>query len=506
MLDNIRHGICYYGPDRRVIAANALAARLGGHQPADLIPGVRLDDLIDEQLATGAVPPEATGIASQALALDRSRPAQYVRPASDGRVLEVTSDPTPDGGFVVTSTDITRLVEAEAVAQSRAATLGVMLDNIRQGIVLFGADRRIVAANPRVRAMLGVPDSAELVGLHMHDYIRLLARLGVYGTDADAEARAEATIARFDPAKPDRHVRTGPLGQTIEVVSDPTPDGGFVLTYTDVTEDRAVRSELEAARRAAEAANLAKSRFLATMTHELRTPLNAVIGFSEALQTAPNPERSSEYLGSIHEAGHHLLSLVDDILDVTRAETTGFQVAMGEVEVRPLCESVVRVMRAAAAAGQVRLGLELGNDLPLLRADEVRLRQVLLNLLSNAVKFTPAAGSVTLSAAAAPDGALVIRVKDTGIGVRAEDMPLMFQPFSQVDSSLNRRFPGSGLGLYLSRALAEAQGATLTLESSPGEGATAILRFPPDRLLPAAPTAPEAATPEAAAPPPPFAP
>ena len=498
MLDNIRHGICYYGPDRRVIAANALAARLGGHAAVDLRPGVLLDDLIHEQVTLGAVPPAAAGIAAEALALDRSKPARHVRPTGDGRVLEVTSDPTPDGGFVVTSTDITRLAEAEAVAQSRAAVLQVMLDNIRHGIVLFGAERRVIAANPRVREMLGLPEDTALVGLHLPEYIRHLARLGVYGTDAEAMERAEGTIGRFDPALPNRHVRTGPQGQTIDVVSDPTPDGGFVLTYTDVTEDRAVRAELEAARGAAEAANLAKSRFLATMTHELRTPLNAVIGFSEALQTAPDPERSREYLGSIHEAGRHLLSLIDDILDVTRAETTGFQVAAGEVELRPLCESVVRVMRAAAASGGVRLALELAVTLPLLRADEVRLRQVLLNLLSNAVKFTPAEGSVTLSAETAADGALVIRVRDTGIGVRTEDRPRVFQPFSQVDQSLTRRFPGSGLGLYLSRALAEAQGATLTLESSPGQGATAILRFPSERLVPAA-TSP-------ALPPPLFAP
>jgi PAS domain-containing protein len=498
MLDNIRHGICYYGRDRRVIAANALAARLGGHRAAELRPGTLLDDLLAEQLENGAVPTAATAIAHQALALDRSRPARHVRPTSDGRVLEVTSDPTPDGGFVVTSTDITRMVEAEAVAQSRAATLGVMLDNIRHGIVLFGADQRIVAANPRVRAMLGLPEHTVLLGLHLHDYIRRLAQLGVYGSDAEAPERAEGTIGRFDPSKPNRHVRTGPQGQMIEVVSDPTPDGGFVLTYTDVTEDRAVRGELEAARGAAEAANLAKSRFLATMTHELRTPLNAVIGFSEALQTAPDAERSREYLGSIHEAGRHLLSLIDDILDVTRAETTGFQVAEGEVEVQPLCESVVRVMQAAATSGKVRLGLDLAADLPALRADQVRLRQVLLNLLSNAVKFTPPGGNVTLSAALAADGGMVLKVRDTGIGVRPEDMPRSFQPFSQLDSSLTRRFPGSGLGLYLSRALAEAQGATLTLESGPGEGATAILRFPPARLIPAGP---------AAAPPPPlFAP
>ena len=221
------------------------------------------------------------------------------------------------------------------------------------------------------------------------------------------------------------------------------------------------------------------------MTHELRTPLNAVIGFAEALQTAPDPQRAGEYLRSINEAGRHLLSLIDDILDVTRAETTGFSVAEGEVDLAPLCESVVRVMRAAAASGQVRLGLALDPGLPAVRADDVRLRQVLLNLLSNAVKFTPAGGSVTLLAGLAADGAMLIRVRDTGIGVKAEDMPRAFQLFSQLDSSLSRRFPGSGLGLYLSRALAEAQGATLSLESGEEEGTIAVLRFPPDRLLPA---------------------
>jgi signal transduction histidine kinase len=168
---------------------------------------------------------------------------------------------------------------------------------------------------------------------------------------------------------------------------------------------------------------------------------------------------------------------------VTRAETTGFQISEGEVDMVALAEGAVRVMRATAAMAQVAVSARLPPALPLVRADAVRLRQVLLNLLANAVKFTPAGGAVTLSAEVEPPGDLVLRVADTGIGMPPEDIPRAFEPFTQLDNSLSRRFQGSGLGLYLSRALAEAQGAELTLESAPGAGTTAVLRIPQSRLI-----------------------
>ena len=145
----------------------------------------------------------------------------------------------------------------------------------------------------------------------------------------------------------------------------------------------------------------------------------------------------------------------------------------------------MRVMGASAATAGVALRTVLEPHLPQLRADELRLRQVLLNLLTNAVKFTPEGGSVTLSAARSLQGGLVLRVTDTGIGMPTEEIPRAFEPFTQLDNALSRRFQGSGLGLYLSRALAAAQGADLTLESAPGAGTTAVLRFPADRLVPA---------------------
>ena len=481
MLDNMRHGICYYGPDRRVIAANALVAELGGYTLDQPLVGTLLDDLIAAQLQHGTVGGDARSTAEMALRLDRSRPTRYVRPDVQGRVIEVTSDPTPDGGFVVTLTDISPLARAEAEAQHRAGLLQVMLDNIRHGIALFDREGRIQAVNPVFLALLDLPASVMASGGSFTEFIEYLEARGDYGP-GEAGRAAAARLKTLDRRLPHRNSRTRPNGAVLEVASDPVPDGGWVLALTDVTEDRRIRAELERAKNAAEAASRAKSRFLATMTHELRTPLNAVIGFAEAFAADPHPVRGPDYVRSIHEAGRHLLSLIDNILDVTRAETTGFAIIEGEVAVIPLIESAVRVMQGAAAAAGVSLQAALPPALPLLQGDELRLRQVLLNLASNAVKFTPRGGSVTLSAMVEEEG-LVIRVADSGIGMRPEDIPRVFEPFSQLDSSLARRFPGSGLGLYLSRALAEAQGAALTLESTPGIGTTAVLRFPKSRLL-----------------------
>ncbi len=482
MLDNIRHGICYYGPDGRVIAANALASEFGGHLPGTLRPGRSLDELIADQLALGAVGGDAAATAEMARTLDRSRPARYVRPAGNGRILEVTSDPTPDGGFVVTSSDITALADAELAARHRAEILQAMLDNSRQGIVLFDALGRVVAANGMAADLNGLPAEALQPGRPVQELIEEQAALGYL----DAEQRADAlALVPREGAWPVPAVRQRQLsrGRIIEITTDCVGEAGYIRSYRDISDEQRARAELERARDAAEAANMAKSRFLATMSHELRTPLNAVIGFSEAFMVDRDPGRRQEYVQSIHEAGRHLLSLIDDILDVTRSETTGFAITESPVDMVALAEGAVRVMQATAATARVSVQAALPARLPLVRADELRLRQVLLNLLSNAVKFTPAGGSVSIGAEVEPAGDMVVRITDTGIGMRPEDIPRMFEAFTQLDFSLSRRFPGSGLGLYLSRALAEAQGASLTLESAPGAGTTAVLRFPQPRLL-----------------------
>ncbi len=482
-LNATRHALFLYGPDGHLVAANGIAASITGFPDAAAMVGMPFAEVVLRQFRTGhGSEAAALAAASQVLRMDRATPQRFQRPLPDGRVLDITSDPAPGGGFAIAISDVTALAQAEGEARRRNLILSDMLGNIRHGIVLFDADGRITAANPRLREMLGVGDEALGEGRTLREMVEALLAAGEYGEGEAARATAEAIMAR-DRTVTHSSTRERGDGLVFEVVSDPTPGGGFVVTYTDVTADRRIRAELERARAAAEAANLAKSRFLATMSHELRTPLNAVIGFSEVLAAGADPRLVPEYAGSIEEAGRQLLSLIDDILDITRAEEGRLPVQRERVAVAPLLRTAARVMAGQAEAAGLRLALEEPAAMPALTADSRRLRQVLLNLLSNAIKFTPSGGAVSLSAACDAAG-LRIEVRDSGIGIGADDMGRLFQPFAQVENAASRRFAGSGLGLYLCRVLVEAQGGTLELDSTEGQGTLARIAFPPHLLSP----------------------
>ena len=483
MLEGIRHGLLMYGPDARLIAANSLAESMTGVTRLRDRTGITLAEALAEQHAGGGLGPDPDGAAIMRWhqALDRTRSHVVRRAVPDGRVFEMVSDPTPDGGFIIALSDVTRLAEAEAKAQRRSEVLAAMLENIRHGVCLFDENERVLATNARFQQIIGMRAEALAPGTPLRDFMAELLAMGEFGEGKAAAATAAERLAR-DRLQPWRTLRQRPGGGWVEIVSDPIPGGGFVLAFTDVTEEHEARAALDAARRQAEAASAAKSRFLATMSHELRTPLTAVIGFAETLQLSPNAPNRDEYISAIRDAGRHLLTLINDILDVASAEAGGVSVREERVELAPLMAEVLRVMQAAGNASGVRLMLDLAPGLPDLRADGMRLRQVLLNLLSNAVKFTLSGGEVLLSARALEDGGLEIEVRDNGIGMPEADIPRAFEPFSQLDSGVARKFEGSGIGLSLSRALAEAQGASLSLRSRPGEGTRAILRFPAERL------------------------
>ncbi|MDB5394705.1 MAG: Signal transduction histidine kinase [Rhodospirillales bacterium] len=243
--------------------------------------------------------------------------------------------------------------------------------------------------------------------------------------------------------------------------------------------------ELELARQEAETANRTKSEFLANMSHELRTPLNAVIGFSEIMRDArfgPLAERYREYSGDVFDSGVHLLAVVNQILDLAKIEAGQLTLNEDEVDFPDVVGACMTLVKEKATGGGVALMLDLPSDLPTLHADQTRLKQIVLNLLSNAVKFTGADGKVTLSARVMPDGSFEISIEDTGIGMTEQELAVAFLPFRQVDSSLSRRYEGTGLGLPFAKALAEQHGGTLTLESCWGAGTTAYVRLPPYRV------------------------
>jgi signal transduction histidine kinase len=241
----------------------------------------------------------------------------------------------------------------------------------------------------------------------------------------------------------------------------------------------------EEARAAAEAANRAKTDFLASVSHELRTPLNAILGFSELLgfqMLGPlGHARYGEYAADIHRSGRHLLELVNDILDLSKVIAGKAELRESEFPVRALIADCVALL-GDIATSHVALELDIAPDLPLLHADFRMIKQILLNLLSNAAKFTPGGGRIQVAAAWVKGDGLVISVSDTGIGMSPADIEKALLPFGQIDSRIARRHEGAGLGLPIARAHAELHGGRLIVESAAGQGTKVTLALPESRL------------------------
>jgi signal transduction histidine kinase len=484
VLETIPHGVCVYGADRRVTMFNRAYSEVMAGAP--LAIGEHMLDVIRRYAEAGEYGPGSPDqIAAEQLAFDISRPQMHQRQRPNGTTIVVRTAPLPDGGHIVVVTDITPLIKARAALSQRADEVAVMLGSIRQGILMWDAGKRLIASNGVAAALLNHPPGLLRPGRTGPEIVDDMLQRGEFGDGERARAFAQALLDR-DRSVPHERTITTRAGRILELRSDPTPDSGWVTTITDVTEARRAEEELRRAKEAAEAANQAKSRFLATMSHELRTPLNAVIGFSDALlreSERPTPTRVAEFARQINESGRHLLGLINIILDVARIESGRFDLMSERVDIVRLVRTAVRQADAAAQAAEVALTAELPKRLPMLRGDERRLAQVLRNLLSNAVKFTEIGGSVAAGACLEPDGGLLIYVRDTGIGIPGSELDRVFEPFTQLEATLSRRFQGTGLSLYISRALVIGHGGTLALRSEPGKGTTAEIRLPADTLL-----------------------
>jgi two-component system cell cycle sensor histidine kinase PleC len=237
----------------------------------------------------------------------------------------------------------------------------------------------------------------------------------------------------------------------------------------------------------AESANRAKSAFLANMSHELRTPLNAIIGFAEVVQSELNrpvgdPARYREYVGDIHDAGCHLLSLINEILDLAKIEAGRLDLEEGFVDVHALVGHCVRITQQQATHARLSVTWDDGRSLPRLWADELKLRQVLINILSNAIKFTPPGGRIEIEAGADAGTGFTLSVTDSGVGIAAEHLGMVMQPFAQVANVLTRTHGGAGLGLPISKALMELHDGSFKLRSQPDVGTAVTLWLPAGRV------------------------
>jgi signal transduction histidine kinase len=255
----------------------------------------------------------------------------------------------------------------------------------------------------------------------------------------------------------------------------------------EVADRKSAEEALRIAIESAESANKTKSTFLAHTSHELRTPLNAIIGFSDMIRdgigTSAGPEKIIEYAGHINESGRHLLAILNDILDLSKVEAGKLELYEEELDIAVAVGACVAMMQARAERGGLSVALKIAERLPVLRADGRKVKQVLLNLLSNAVKFTRPGGRITVALETDGAGAVTMSVADTGIGIAGDQLATALAPFSQVDSALNRKFEGTGLGLPLAKALVELHQGKFQIESAPGRGTTVCIVFPAARSI-----------------------
>lgn len=392
--------------------------------------------------------------------------------------------------------DTTEARRAKAQAQAAESRLRDGIESVSDAFVLFDKQGRLILSNEAFKDAFGFEAGMLRRGVFKQD----LNQIAALAIKSDQPATGERAGAR----EVELHD-----GRWLQLVERFTSDGGTVVTAADITaikekeverqraterlhititelEDREDKLSLlarkyEVAMTRAEAANQAKSEFLANMSHELRTPLNAINGFSEIMAGEMfGPLGDPKYKGyaaDILKSGQHLLSLINDVLDMAKIEAGKMTLHYDTVSLKEVVDDAVRLMRGKIEDAGLELRIE-APDLPDIDADYRGLKQVVLNLISNAVKFTPEGGNIVIAISHANPGRLRVAVSDTGIGIAAEDLTRLARPFEQVEGQHSKTTQGTGLGLALTKSLIELHGGAMTIESQPGLGTTVVFDMP----------------------------
>jgi len=375
------------------------------------------------------------------------------------------------------------LQRGELRLKSENSLLQSTLEHIGEGVSVFDSQGRLVAWNFRFRELLDLP--ADLaVGASLHDILMHQAARGDFGED-DPKAEVARRLDLFYRDVPTSKERVMPPGRTLQIRRRAMPNGAVISIYSDVTEIKASERRLIEARSQAEAANRAKGDFLANMSHELRTPLNAIIGFSEVISNElfgpVGNEKYLEYIKDIHTSSLHLLSIINDVLDMSKIEAGKVELAKEVVQIQNVIGEVLRMVHERARSRNIELTAQLSDDNVEIWADERSMKQIFLNLLSNAIKFSQEGGQIYIRIVADQPDKAVLEIEDHGIGMSEEEQERALQPFGQAKPVTTRTYGGTGLGLPITKGLVEAHGGTMTIDSRAGYGTLVRIVLPRER-------------------------
>jgi signal transduction histidine kinase/CheY-like chemotaxis protein/HPt (histidine-containing phosphotransfer) domain-containing protein len=346
--------------------------------------------------------------------------------------------------------------------------LGIALSNMPNGLCMWDKEQRLVISNSRYREMYGLTPEQAKPGISLRQILQTHLANGE-SSELDIDEYIKVIITQTAQT----HVLAD--GRTVAMRRQPMPDGGWIATHEDITDQKRIETELRHERDRAERAARTTAEFLANMSHELRTPLTAIIGVSDMLLNGPqSPDQLRRFMEMQRNAGRGLLSVINDILDFSRIEAGQLELEAAPFSLKEIAEDCIKLVSDEALRKGLKPMAAVGNDVhDWVIGDSTRLRQVLLNLVSNGVKFTHS-GYVALTIERVPGAAHALRfaVADTGIGIKPESLAVLFQRFAQADSSTTRRFGGSGLGLAISKQLVALMGGDIEVRSEFGQGST----------------------------------
>jgi PAS domain S-box-containing protein len=511
VLDNMIGGVMLFDKDFRLQFLNRQLMEFQNYPPDRIKPGVTGEQILRFQVERGDFGPvkDIEAKVRERVALVRKPGGnRFLRRTLEGRYIEFNFLPLDDGGLLAFGRDVTSLKEREeALAAAKEAAerarddvertrevMQTVLDNMSDGVTLWDKNFRWMFSNKFSANMWGYKQTLA-PGSSGFDMVRELAQHGEFGATEDIEKTVTDVTRRILRPGGGRYEQRTSSGSFIEFNFRPLSDGGVLGLYRDITTLKSREEALAAAKEAAEsardtaqkeraeaeAANQAKSTFLATMSHEIRTPMNGVLGMIDVLQRQglDGPQRRT--VATIRDSAQSLLRIIDDVLDFSKIEAGRLELEETAFSLSGLIDGVAGTFRQQALMKGLVLEVQIdaGSDDALV-GDPTRVRQVLFNLLGNALKFTER-GRITLHGGTKPLGhgqtEVTISVSDTGIGLSEEQRARLFQPFAQADSSTTRRFGGTGLGLSIVRRLAQLMRGDITVESQQGVGSTFAVRL-----------------------------